>query len=65
MFHIAEKRFQKVAEKVAGTAYDRCPEESTAEVKEHEAAGVEAAASDDDGGDGPHAVDKAKPKDGN
>ena len=42
-----------MAEKVAGTANDRCPEEGAAEVQEHEAAGVEAAGADDDGGDGP------------
>ena len=65
MSHVAEQRFQEVAEKVAGTAYDRCPEECAAEVQEHEAAGVEAAGADDDRGDGPHAVNEAKPKDGN
>lgn len=53
-----------MAEKVAGATNDRCPEEGAAEVQKHEAAGGEAAGTDDDGGNGPHAVEEAKPEHG-
>jgi len=57
LLHVAEKRLQKVTEKITGTTDDRCPEEGAAEVEQHEAAGVETAGADDDGGDGAHAVE--------
>jgi len=65
LLHVAEKRLQEVTEKITGTADDRCPEEGAAEVEQHEAAGVEAAGADDDGGDGAHAVDETKAEHGN
>jgi len=64
VLHVGEKGFQEVAEIVAGTADDRCPEKGAAEVQQHEAAGVEAAGADDDGGDGAHAVDEAEAEHG-
>lgn len=63
--YVAEKRLQKMTEKITGTTDDRCPEEGAAEVQQHEAAGVETAGADDDGGDGAHAVDETKTEHGN